>query len=267
MRQEVQANGHEIVHLLFGLHKNHQEDVDKLFYIYFDLGNDKVHAPTGEVLGLSVTRTEFEDEQNKALVYSDPPDPEPYPHAPGGIVGVDTFEQPNIFYSTRENGGKRTINWVMWEGDKWSEPAKLFWNANHNGKPIDTDVYEVEFHDDGTFDLYVRQVYTDRRDVQNDCGQVASYECEPQNTFVKLSRWNYDAARAIDGKLQKWEEVAIRSQKAPGKLRYGGFAFVVDGHADLRATFQENHYFDWKYPKADGVLYGFGDRGVLRLEG
>ncbi len=222
----------EGLHITFENHKNHNDYQDKLFYVYFDFGDERVYAPNGNDLGQCVNQSEFENPANRTEIHST--GQREFSNKTCSVVGIDANGQVNVFHTTRENNGKLTINQVVWNGSDWDPAIHLFWDDPYDTRPLD-----VEFYDDNSFDLYIEQAKFD-------------------SSLIKLSRWRYNN----NPNDPQWSRTMIKSNT---KDAIYSFAFVTNHHPHIKMTFIEGPYTDWRYPLPTGKMYAWGIREDVRL--
>ena len=222
----------EELHITFENHKNHNDYQDKLFYARFSFGDEKVYAPNGNDLGQCVNQSEFENPANRTEILST--GQREFSDKTCSVVGVDTNGKVNIFHTIRENDGKLTINQVVWNESDWNPAIHLFWDEPYDTRPMD-----VEFHDDGSFDLYIEQTKFDL-------------------SLTKLSRWHYNN----NPSAPQWSRTMIKSDTR--NVIYS-FAFVTNYHPHIKTTFMEGPCTDWRYPLPTGKMYAWGIREDVRL--
>ncbi len=210
------------LHLTFENHKAHNLYEDKLFYVVFDFGDEHLYAPNGDALGPCVNQYEFENPAHKMQLVSTG---EQEFSETMSAVGVDARGQPNVFYTTMENEGKITIDWVTWQTDTWSLPVHLFWDDAFDTRPMG-----VEFYCDNSFDFYVERGTFDL-------------------SLIELVRWHYNN-HPLD---PQWSGLVLQNNTEQDG--YSDFAFVTDHHPDVKATFVEGEYTIWSDPLPTGELY------------
>ncbi len=140
----------EGVHILFGLHKEHNDFTNKHYYIFYSFEDDLVYKAGGRKLGRRVTRSTFDRISNDCLVFD-------YDRAIpatdwGNIrvgMDVDNDGNPIIAYNRFGGGGHLDYNleiarWKSgsgWSNEKISNMKRM--------KP-----YMVEFKNENDIDVY-----------------------------------------------------------------------------------------------------------------
>ncbi len=217
------------LYLTFGLHYNHNSAIDELFYIRMDLNNDQLYGPTGQALGTTVTRTEFEYPLNKCSVWNETDTAWRYVL---GAVDHAPSNAPHVFINVPDEvPGEETIVHRYWTGAEWSEPEYLFPDL-----PFTLLPQEIEFYSDDSYALY-----------------TANHTLE--QAFIQLIRWNISAtAKASE---------TILSHKDPDISRFGHWGFIRNGHPSLQATFMQGEYHSWQQPHPVGKWFAWGQEGIV----
>lgn len=228
----------ERLHMVFGVHKDHNMKIDKLFYTYFSFtGTVGMYAPDGMYFGQTITPTAIRSNFHNIQIFSEGEITNAYRTA---AIGINpNGNTVNIFHSASKNG-IRTIDRLIWNGQGWDR-VHLFQGENRYN--VDPD--EVRFLGPDNFELYVRKI-----------GVAKSTLGES-----RIERW---VSTVISGETS-WKNYTIASRNVRDNKQFLGFVLVRNAHPSLKATYIEGQYTYWTNPTNGGALWAWSDHYYVYL--
>jgi hypothetical protein len=224
----------DLLHYTFALTYSHNTAWGNLYYLCFDLKQDRCFTPAGVDLGPTAERTEFDNPNYNMQIFSYA---ETTPHYAITDVSVDALGRVHVIHSEEINeSGYTTVHRRIWQGMNWSAPEDLFpWNTDKIG------VWGAEYGDEGQINYFVHM-----RQADNSLDQLK---------IIKL-RGN-----------QHSEETIVSYDNPPGVGFFTAFEEIVNAHPDLRRTFMWCDPHGWWQPEPTGMMFAWGDRGVIPPRG
>ncbi len=224
----------DLLHYTFALTYSHNTAWGNLYYLCFDLKQDRCFTPAGVDLGPTAERTEFDNPNYNMQIFSYA---ETTPHYAITDVSVDAQSRVNVIHSEEINeSGHTTVHRRIWQGMNWSAPEDLFpWNTNKIG------VWGAEYGDAGQINYFVHM-----RQADNSLDQL------------KIIKFRGD---------QHSEETVVSYDNPPGVGFFTAFEEIVNAHPDLRRTFMWCDPHGWWQPEPTGMMFAWGDRGVIPPRG
>ncbi len=222
----------EGVHMVYGLHKEHNDYLDKHYYMFFSFQDDKVYSAKGKMIGNNIDRFIFDENCNSCKIFEYG---KPFPATKFGNIRIamdlDGNGYPIIAYN--RFGGDSPSDYNL-EISRWQPGTG--WLTKKISYMNEIKPHVIEYKNDNNIDIYA---------------------VHKNKSVVKLT---YNGSQ--------WEYIKSYYRTSGDYISH--IDQIADANPEIAMIFVDAvKYSDWNRPKPVGKMYSLGKHsvGASRLAG